>query len=411
MVERGLRAERNGSPLQRELWMLQDLNANKVLNKKLAYHVYLSTALLWHHIIRDITPFELSVYFLSVYLIARQSSKDGHLRLPVQFEGGDLSIELYLDLLKVHNPVAGYSMEDVIVNLNLHPVYKDQGEDAFYEKGNTWWRGWSTKAMDLDTKIYIVLSALFILCVRSERALQYFSDNPTVLLSTFEAWVCFYKDVCLHDTPMFGFKSNPNKKRNQHTTEQKTWSAGRVLDALLQPIWKDPEILRTLITTTQPEVFASTLEEIKFFGGNLVFTHTLEYLQLWDSGCATPIFNCQMNKATLAKYIKAGPNSQVFLQIANSQGQRCSGVKHTYSQLAEAVRAKLPRAIKYDSGAVSSFPHFYATDGMQNACKAVEILQTFLVGTWSGKQRGPEPPEPTDKVRKSFLKKKSARHQ
>ena len=49
--------------------------------------------------------------------------------------------------------------------------------------------------------------------------------------------------------------------------------------------------------------------------------------------------------------------------------------------------------------------HFYATDGSQNACKAVQVYQTLLTGSWNGKQRGDFPPAPTHKVRKHMLKR------
>ena len=103
-------------------------------------------------------------------------------------------------------------------NLNLHPVYKDGGDDAFYDAGAKWWRGWAGQERDIQERAMIVLTALYILCVRSEKALQYFSSNSNVLLDSFEAWAEFYKRVCLHDTPMYGLKVHPRRKRNFRST-------------------------------------------------------------------------------------------------------------------------------------------------------------------------------------------------
>ena len=217
-----------------------------------------------------------------------------------------------------------------------------------------------------------------------------------------------YEEVCLRDTTKYGMKKNPERTRNQHTTEQKTWGAGYVLDALLQPMWKESILLFYLFKAATPKSFTDALENVKFFGGDLIFTHTLEYLQLWDADCQHPIFKCRMTKEVLSQYIKAGKNSAAFLRIANACGQRGEPGKRTFQDMCARVWQQLPQSIEFEHGAPSAFPHFCATDGSQNACKCVEVYQTLLTGSWAGKARPNTPPAPQGRVKKIALKRPAA---
>ena len=73
------------------------------------------------------TPFQQTVLFLSVYVVARQCSGKQGLRNPKLFTGGTLTLELYNKIMDVRNPISGYTLRDIIPKVHLHPVYKDQG--------------------------------------------------------------------------------------------------------------------------------------------------------------------------------------------------------------------------------------------------------------------------------------------
>ena len=411
-IEHGLKADRTGSNRQKDLERLTKLTYPNVVHKKYAFQVYKAMCLLWQHLV-DLTPLKQTVLFLAVYCIARQCSTGTELRTPVRFEGGTLTLEDYLSLVSAVNPLSGYSMQHIIPNLNLHPVYKDQGEDGFFNKGQAWWNMWSSRVgAHPHLKAGILLSALFFLCVRGERPLQWLLDNPDKLFDRFDYWTDFYRAACLDDTPYFGLKADNKKKqkRGQHTTEQITRSAGQALDNLLQPLWKNSKPLHDLIQASTPAQYADALAQICYFGGDLTFSHSLEYLQLWDSSSLSPIFTCRMSKQQLATFIKAGKNSQAFLRIANAAGQRSKPTSVTYEQFSNKVFDCLPDRIHFsDDATPASFPHFYATDGSQNACKAMEVYQTLLTGVWGGKHRGDASPTPVAVVKKSMLKKKSVR--
>ena len=105
---------------------------------------------------------------------------------------------------------------------------------------------------------------------------------------------------------------------------------------------------------------------------------------------------------------KAGKNSQGFLYIVNSHGQRSTAGSTSYRALSDRVHKMLPEAILFEDGSSAKFPHFFVTDASQNACKAMQVYQTYLTGAWGGKNRGEEPPEPRrTKVKKAHLKKRN----
>ena len=229
LITDGLVGDPNGSQQQRAYHKLQTLTSVKVVNPKFAFDTYMAVHLLWRHIL-DAGPFEQTVFFLTVYCVARQcSSRAEGVRTPIRFEGGSIALNTYLDLVNTHNPVSGFTLSEVISNLNLHPVYKDAGDDEFYNKGQHWWTTHCLKiGTALHDKAMLLLTALFFLSVRSECVLKYLIDTPDHLLTRFDEWVAMYRHVCLESTPMIGLKEDPRKKRNQHTTEQKTHTAGHL---------------------------------------------------------------------------------------------------------------------------------------------------------------------------------------
>jgi len=129
-IAEGLQPNSDGSPMQRDCPKLYRLTHGQVVQKKSANSVYVSMELLLHHVL-DLNPLMQTVVFLTVYVIARQCSQGGILRMPVRFIGGELTFEEYKAIVDVYNPASGYRLGEVISNLHLHPVYKDQGADRF----------------------------------------------------------------------------------------------------------------------------------------------------------------------------------------------------------------------------------------------------------------------------------------
>ena len=150
------------------------------------------------------------------------------------------------------------------------------------------------------------------------------------------------------------------------------------MDIILHPCWLDPSILHGLLQADTPEKFAMALAEVKGFGGTLVFSHTLEFLQLFGASAAYPIFSCHITKERLGDFIKAGKNSQAFLHIANAYGERGEAGTATYKDICSRVWDMLPESVEFADGCSVTFPHFYIADGSQNACKAIEVYQTWF---------------------------------
>jgi hypothetical protein len=236
-VEDGLRPDSNGSSNQRDLAKLRALSYGGVVQKEYAFDVHCSVRLLWQHMYKHLTPLRQTALFLVVYVIARQCSFKGQsvLTTPVSFQGGEVTIEEYNSILDVFNPVSGYRLREVITNLHLHPVYKDQGNDQFFNDAQEWWSGQTSKRNSLTMKAHILLTALFFLAVRSERVLKYLRGNVEFLLCDFDSYCTLWKAVCEGRSPFIGLKDGDRAKRSQHTSEQKTWGAGHLLDILLQP--------------------------------------------------------------------------------------------------------------------------------------------------------------------------------
>ena len=73
-----LKADANGSEMQRDLHALTSLSVSKVVDSKHAFGVYRSMRLLWHDVQPNITPLMQTVIFLAVYVVARQCSSKEH---------------------------------------------------------------------------------------------------------------------------------------------------------------------------------------------------------------------------------------------------------------------------------------------------------------------------------------------
>jgi hypothetical protein len=224
-VQDGLRPDSGGSELQRVYADLKNLTSNAVLRKENAHNVFVSMKLLWRHI-ADVTPFKQTVLFLCAYVIARQCCRGKNLRQPTGFIGGTITVQEYLAIMDAYNPASGYKLKDVIPHLHLHPVYKDQGDDRFFNDGKKWWLLHAPLATTLHLRCVLLLTALFFLSVRSESVLAFLLSNPDCLLHGFDDFGTIWKGVVQQGTVFIGLKASKRAKRNQHTTEQKTWSVG-----------------------------------------------------------------------------------------------------------------------------------------------------------------------------------------
>ena len=134
-----------------------------------------------------------------------------------------------MSIVSTSNPLTGMAMQFIINTISLHPVYKDEGDDGYYEQGKKWWLFHTSAETCAETQTWILLTALFFLCVRSQRALDYMSANPEFLLSSMEQLTKLYNAVCLSFNEFFGMKE---QNRNKHSSEQKLWTAGMALDRL-----------------------------------------------------------------------------------------------------------------------------------------------------------------------------------
>jgi hypothetical protein len=183
-----------------------------------------------------------------------------------------------------------------------------------------------------------------------------------------------YKSVVIPNSAFIGLK---HPSRNKHTSEQKTWSMGLLQDLILLPFWQNPEMLDGLLRAKTAKAFARALASLKCLGGDLMYSHTLEYLQLWDSHAPCQIFGCSMSKATLATYIKPGKNSSIYVWWASCVMSGEVGVRNVITQLCRDVREQLPTKITFEDGSTASCPHFYVTDGSQNSCMLVHDPNVF----------------------------------
>jgi hypothetical protein len=129
----------------------------------------------------------------------------------------------------------------------------------------------------------------------------------------------------------------PHVARVCHTTEQKLFGMGRLVDAILFPFWKDTSCFDALLQS------AEALSECKLFGGGLVFSHTYEYLILL-------IGDAEMATQALAEGpVKAGPNGAAFLRVVNATGEREKQPnEYTWARVAKEVRKHLPTDICFN---------------------------------------------------------------
>ena len=164
----------------------------------------------------------------------------------------------------------------------------------------------------------------------------------------------------------------PEKSRNVHTSEQKLWSLGQLIDAVLYPFWADNAHFDLLMQN--PAYLAGDEEHqgFKLFRQALVFTHTFEYLFLAlgpKDVVTVRESDCQ---------VKSGKNGQAFLDIANSVGERTEPNQYGWSDIVRHMRPLLPEnsAMDYD-----------VFEAQANACKVIQCFQTLFSALMLGKER------------------------
>jgi hypothetical protein len=398
-VARGFTPRQDGNPEQRAAYALKKLTPAGVLQKANAWQVVVSLMLLLRHVPHT-SPKDLLAIYLACYCIARLSSKrDGSMRQVDKFYfGAGLSVTQYHAVLHARNPLTEnkYSLEDVVRGLQLHPVYKDSGDDQFYEDGKRWWQVQTAVPHDLGRQSSILLTALFFLAVRSKQVLAFLLEHPDFLLTDMERFSRLYEATVIQTgSPFIGL--TPGVARGKHTTEQKLWGAGELLDCLLAPNWVAPAKLHDLLTADTPALYCTSLATFKKFGGTLVFSHTLEYLQLWDASSEEPLFKVRMGKGDMTDFVQNGKNATVYLALANATSQKGEKCKHvTMKALSQAVADLLPISVSFTDGSRGTFQEFEEVDGQQNSCKAVQCLQSHLTGHFLGKDRSKRAREDID---------------
>ena len=378
-----------GSELQQQSAKLVALTPARCLTAH--YDVQQSMQVMYRHVPTRSIPHLMAV-FLAAYCVARACNTRESFREVVSFSGGPLSMDVgtYNAMLLSVNPFlrSRPCLKDAVRTLHLHPVYKHTGSDDFWNRGKSWWAQGALRCSHVDDKCALLLTALFMLAIRADSMLSFCVDNPSFRFIDMAAFSFFWTAVVLPaKTPFLALR--PHVPRNAHTTEQKIVGVGSLLDSLLTPCWLQPALLRDVVEASTPTEWTQSLKRIKRFGGDLVFSHTMEYLQTWDSGLPTTsrVFKTNMTRDVMSEFILNGKNAKTYLSIVNARSQKDHVVTGaiTMKILSSAVRDALPSQAVLSDGSVLGFPSFCAVDGQQNSCKAVQAMQTVLTGTHNGK--------------------------
>ena len=376
LVDDGLTPDKNGSRLQRGLYYLNTCTFVTVRQADHADATRRALGALWKE--EPSVGTELLPLLLAVYILGRVIG-DGEV-----WQGGKLSLQRYNDLLSTVNPRSGLSLRYVMDHADLHSVEKC--DDPFTRNLQTWWREQTRHKLNQNERNMTLLTGFFMLAVRSGRLLKWCLQRPEFKLRDVEAFSSMYEDLCLQDAqgPFLGL--DPRKTRQKHTSEQKHISAGWLLDRLLQPCWRDPTLLNNIAEAHTCARCLKALSELPVFRGDFVQSHTLEYLFCCEQVAEHRLLRCKMSRDFINANFFPGSNSKVFLQIANATGRRSTGGALAFKEVAARVRKSFPKRISV-GGKDVSLPKIDTALATQNACKAVEVLQTWLCGRWGGKKR------------------------
>ena len=154
----------------------------------------------------------------------------------------------------------------------------------------------------------LLAKLLLILASRSECLLKLFSETD-VAVSSPDCLPQLYSAVLENGSVFPGLR--PEKPRDSHTTEQKTWSLGKLVDAALLPRWQDSTHYDQLLRGPQH------LKSYQLFGSGMVFSHTYEYINLLLAG------KVHARQALKEGPIESGRNGAAFLRIVNTTPERC----------------------------------------------------------------------------------------
>ena len=143
----------------------------------------------------------------------------------------------------------------------------------------------------------------------------------------------------------------------------------------------------------------------------LIFSRTLEYLQLWDCDSAHPVFEpcmrkCIIDRQKVRRKTQKRPSKlcNQFLAICNAVGQRNIRCQwYGLQRLAGDTWDLLPKEIRLEDGTVIDFPHFNVCDAKRNTCKALRVVRTLLKGETDAKER-----ERTLDIKSKILRKRPA---
>lgn len=82
----------------------------------------------------------------------------------------------------------------------------------------------------------------------------------------------------------------------------------------------------------------------------------------------------------MSRYIRPGKNCQNYSDICNARSER-GGTPGNYSikDMSRDVLELLPKSVELMNGGSVDFLHFFATDGQQNTCKAIQVIQTLVI--------------------------------
>ncbi|CAJ1388612.1 unnamed protein product [Effrenium voratum] len=354
--------------------------------------VYAALRALWEDKLASVQASHLFCLYLACYVVARICAGRKQWMMPTALVGGLLTTDLFERLIHAEVPRHGTTLRSCVRQMHLHSVFKtgidvsdQQPSDPFNDMGCQWWRHWTHTPLSPEQQRHVLATMLFVLATRSRDTLAFLLSRPDFLLRNCECFGQLY-DALYAANRFPGLQAN--RARSKHTSEQKTWSAERLLEGLLRQLWYEPAALSGMLAAQTVSQLADALGHVKGFGGELVFIHTLEYLLSWDAVAAFPLFGIRnYRKQQLTRHCRHGANSQAFQRLVCAHRQRQQAASWGYSQICSEVRKWLPSEVTFGHVSVAVKSDFCVSDASQNACQAIAVLQFLLSGKHGGKER------------------------
>jgi hypothetical protein len=146
----------------------------------------------------------------------------------------------------------------IVARLRLHAAKKNAGGDPFFDSLQRFTTA-QLQQFEVDSLIgrplstsdrllarELIVKLLLVLSVRSELLLALFGSNDISVASP--ACLPQIYEACLRNGSAFpGLR--PERERNFHTTEQKLWGMGRLVDSILFKFWQDPACFDQLLVS------------------------------------------------------------------------------------------------------------------------------------------------------------------